>query len=80
MIQGILIATSSKVANLAHRETAYQFDMLMRGSSRDRERIRKKKVLCLLIGHDELTSQLPQFASTKPGRSWIFTTGGSAVS
>ena len=47
MIQGILIATSSKVANLAHRETAYQFDMLMRGLKPEiAERIRKKKVLC----------------------------------
>ena len=73
MIQGILIATSSKVANLAHRETAYQFDMLMRGLKPEiAERIRKKKVLCLLIGHDELTSQLPQFASSKTGEELDF--------
>ena len=73
MIQGILIATSSKVANLTHRETAYQFDMLMRGLKPEiAERIRKKKVLCLLIGHDELTSQLPQFASNKTGEELDF--------
>ena len=73
MIQGILIATSSKVANLAHRETAYQFDMLMQGLKPEiAERIRKKKVLCLLIGHDELTSQLPQFASNKTGEELDF--------
>ena len=81
MIQGILIATSSKAANPAYSETAYQFDMLMRGLKPEiAERIRKKKALCLLIGHDELTSQLPQFASNKTGRSWIFTTGVSAAS
>ena len=73
MIQGILIATSSKVANLTHRETAYQFDMLMRGLKPEiAERIRKKKVLCLLIGHDELTSQLPQFSSSKTGEELDF--------
>ena len=73
MIQGILIATSSKVANLAHRETAYQFDMLMRGLKPEiAERIRKKKVLCLLIGHDELTSQLPQFTTNKKGEELDF--------
>ncbi|MDP6795555.1 MAG: hypothetical protein QGG00_09205 [Verrucomicrobiota bacterium] len=66
MVQDILIATSGRVANFAHHETAYQFDMLMRGIKPEiAERIRKKKVLCLLIGHDELTSQLPQFATNK---------------
>jgi hypothetical protein len=36
------------------------------------ERIRKKKVLCLLIGHDELTSQLPQFTTNKKGEELDF--------
>ena len=73
MVQDILIATSRKVATLAHRETAYQFDMLMRGLKPEiAERIRKKKVLCLLIGHDELTSQLPQFATNKTGEELDF--------
>ena len=49
MVQDILIATSSKVVNLAHRETACQFDMLMRGLKPEiAERIRKKKALCLV--------------------------------
>ena len=69
MVQDILIVTSDKVANLAHNETAYQFDMLMRNlKPKIADRIRKKKVLCLLIGHDELTSQLPQFSSNKSGK------------
>ncbi len=68
LVQDILIATSGKVADLAHKETAYQFDMLMRSMKPGiAERIRKKKVLCLLIGHDELTSQLPQFTTDKKG-------------
>ncbi len=68
MTQGILIATSSRVASVAHQETAYQFDMLMRNLKPDiADRIRKKKVLCLLIGHNELTSQLPQFPTNKTG-------------
>ena len=69
MVQGILIVTSDKVADLAHNETAYQFDMLMRNLKPNiADRIRKNKVLCLLIGHDELTSQLPQFSTNKSGK------------
>ena len=71
--QNILIATSAKVSDLAHQETAYQFDMLMRSMKPGiAERIRKKKVLCLLIGHDELTSQLPQFITEKKGKELDF--------
>ena len=47
MVQGILIATSNKVGRLAHKETAYQFDMLMRSlKPKIADRIRKKN--CLL--------------------------------
>ena len=73
LVQDILIATSAKVSDLAHQETAYQFDMLMRSMKPGiAERIRKKKVLCLLIGHDELTSQLPQFTTEKKGEELDF--------
>jgi len=73
LVQDILIATSAKVSDVAHQETAYQFDMLMRSMNLGiAERIRKKKVLCLLIGHDELTSQLPQFITEKKGEELDF--------
>ena len=73
VVQDILIATSAKVADLTHKETAYQFDMLMRSIKPEiAEQIRKKRVLCLLIGHDELTSQLPQFTTDKKGRELDF--------
>ena len=73
LVQDILIATSVKVSDVAHQETAYQFDMLMRSMKPGiAERIRKKKVLCLLIGHDELTSQLPQFTTGKKGQELDF--------
>ena len=73
LVQNILIATSAKVSDLAHQETAYQFDMLMRSMKPNiAERIRKKKVLCLLIGHNELTSQLPQFTTEKKGEELDF--------
>ena len=73
LVQNILIATSAKVSDVAHQETAYQFDMLMRSMKPGiAERIRKKKVLCLLIGHDELTSQLPQFTTGKKGEELDF--------
>ena len=73
VVQNILIATSAKVADLTHKETAYQFDMLMRSIKPEiAEQIRKKRVLCLLIGHDELTSQLPQFTTDKKGKELDF--------
>jgi hypothetical protein len=72
-VEGILIATSDKVSDLAHLEAAYQFGMIMqRISPPIAQRIRDKKVLCILIGHKELTSQLPQFASKKSGKELDF--------
>ena len=73
MAEGILIATSEQVSDLAHREAAYQFGMIMqRISPPIAKRIREKKVLCILIGHKELTSQVPQFASKKTGKELDF--------
>ena len=68
-VQGILIATSERVSDLAIREAAYQFDMVMRRINADvANRIRERNVLCVLIAHDELTSQVPQFATDKSGQ------------
>jgi hypothetical protein len=73
MVEGILIATSQNVSDLAHLEAAYQFGAVMRRISKPiAQRIRDKKVLCILIGHKELTSQLPQFASKKTGKELDF--------
>ena len=73
VVQGILIATSNKVADLAIQETAYQFDMLMRNINKDvAERIRDRKVLCILVGHKELTSDVPQFPTDKKGKEKDF--------
>ena len=73
LVQGIFIATSPRVSDHAHREAAYQFDMLMRTlAPQVAERIRKRKVLCILIGHQEFTSDLPQFGSDKKGKELDF--------
>lgn len=73
MAEGILIATSKRVSDVAHLEAAYQFAMIMQRINKAvAQRIRDQKVLCILIGHDELTSQLPQFASTKTGKELDF--------
>ncbi|MGI9240522.1 MAG: hypothetical protein ACR2RV_06955, partial [Verrucomicrobiales bacterium] len=73
VVQDILIATSENVSEYAHLEAAYQFDKVM-GSIEPEiaQRIRDKKVLCVLIGHDELTSQLPQFGTDKTGKDLDF--------
>ena len=73
LAQGILIATSAKVADHTHREAAYQFGQVMRTLAPEiAARIREKKVLCVLIAHDELTSDVPQFASDKTGKELDF--------
>ena len=72
-VQDILIATSDKVSDYAHLEAAYLYDKIM--SSIDKEvaqGIRDRRVLCILVGHDELTSQIPQFKSDKTGKELDF--------
>ena len=72
-VDSILIATSGKVSDYAHAETAYLFGKMMKSINPEvAERIRKRRLLCVLVGHDELTSQLPQFRSDKTGRELDF--------
>ncbi len=73
VVQDILIATSDRVSDYAHLEAAYLFDKIMQSIDADvAQRIRDRKVLCILIGADELTSDLPQFATDKTGRERDF--------
>ncbi|MEJ6572588.1 MAG: hypothetical protein QNL39_11445, partial [Akkermansiaceae bacterium] len=60
MVQDILIATSVKVTDYTHLEAAYLFDKMMTDLKPEiAQRIRDKKVLCILGAHDELTSDVP---------------------
>ena len=62
-----------QVSDHTHLEAAYQFDMVMKTiSPAVARRIRDKKVLCVLVGHDELTSDVPQFKSDKTGKELDF--------
>ena len=73
MVQDILIATSPRVSDHAHLEAAYQFDMIMKSIKAEiAQRIRDRKVLCILIGHKEFTSDLPQYATKKTGKELDF--------
>ncbi|NQU21032.1 MAG: hypothetical protein HQ567_07085 [Candidatus Nealsonbacteria bacterium] len=73
MVQGILIATSDRVSDHTHREAAYQFDAIMkRIDPQVAQRVRDRKVLCILIGHSELTSEIPQFTTDKTGKELDF--------
>lgn len=73
VVQDILIATSNRVSDHTHREAAYQFDMVMKNINPEiAQRIRDRKVLCILVAHDELTSDVPQFKSDKTGRELDF--------
>lgn len=72
-VQGILIATSDRVADVAHQEAAYLFDMMMKTLKPEiAQRIREDKVLCILVAHDELTSDIPQFKTDKTGDELAF--------
>lgn len=72
-VQDILIATSERVSDPAHREAAYQLDMILKSMNPEiAQRLRNRKVLCLLIAHSELTSDLPQFATGKTGKERDF--------
>ncbi len=71
--QDILIATSERVADVAHKEAAYLFDKVMRTLKPEiAQRIREDKVLCILVAHDELTSDIPPFKSDKTGQELAF--------
>ena len=73
MVQDVLIATSQRVSDHAHLEAAYQFDMIVKSiDPQIAQRIRDRKVLCLLIGYKEMTSDLPQFTSDKTGKDLDF--------
>ena len=73
MVQDILIATSGKVADHTHLEAAYLFDRMMTDLRPDiAQRIRDNKVLCILLAHDELTSDVPQFKSGLKGKELDF--------
>jgi hypothetical protein len=73
MVQGILIATSERVSDYAHLETAYLFDKIMSSiNPAIAERVRQQQVLCILVGHSEFTSDVPQFKSDKVGKELDF--------
>ena len=73
MVQEILIATSVKVTDYTHLEAAYLFDKMMADLKPEiAQRIRDQKVLCILVAHDELTSDVPQFKSKKTGKGLDF--------
>ena len=73
LLQNILIATSDKVSDLAINESAYLFNQMMMDINPNvAERIRSRKVLCILVGKDELTSQIPQFVTDKTGEDLDF--------
>jgi hypothetical protein len=73
MVQDILIATSAKVSDVTHLETAYLFDQMMKELKPDiAQRIRDQKVLCILVGHNELTTDVPQYKSELKGKELNF--------
>ena len=72
-VEGILIATSDRVSDYAHAESAYLFGKIMQSIDKKvAQRIREKRVLCILIGHAELTSEVPQFRTEKKGKELDF--------
>ena len=72
-VEDILIATSEKVSDAAHLEAAYQFEMMMKSIIPEvAQRVRERKVLCILVAHNEVTSEVPQFTTDKTGKELDF--------
>jgi hypothetical protein len=72
-VRGILIATSDRVSDYAQLEAAYLMDTIMRGTDPAvAQRVSDRKVLCLIIGHDEFVSDLPQYHSELTGKELDF--------
>lgn len=66
LVQGILVATSANVPDVVHLAAAYQYDRVMRGIEPEvAQQVRDQKVPCVLVGHRELTSDMPPFVSDK---------------
>lgn len=73
LVEGILIATSGKVSDFTHLEAAYLFGKIMKSiEPKVAERIRSAKVLCVLVAHNEVTSDVPQFSFDKTGEELAF--------
>ena len=73
LAQNILIVSSEKVPDVVHLEAAYLLDKVMgQLTPAVAQRIRDTKVLCVLVGHAELVSDLPQFATDKTGKERDF--------
>jgi len=71
--QNIIIASSKRVSDYAHLESAYLIDLVMNDLKPDvAQRVRDRKPVCLIVGHDELTSDLPQYPSDKKGKELDF--------
>lgn len=65
---GILIASSNRVSDIAFQEAAHRIARIMEGMATPvAKKIHQGKVRCVLLGRDELTSDLPQFATDKKG-------------
>lgn len=72
-VQNILIATSKTVSDNTHRETAYLFDMMMKRVKPEiAQRVRDQAILCILVAHNELTSDIPHFKTKKTGKDLDF--------
>lgn len=72
-VEGILIVTTDKVSDLTHAETAHLFEKMMKDVRPEvAERIRKRRLLCIIFGHGELTSEFPQFRTDKTGKELDF--------
>ncbi|MFP6872696.1 MAG: hypothetical protein VCA55_04225, partial [Verrucomicrobiales bacterium] len=73
MVEDIFIATSRQVSDYAILESAHLFEKIMQSIAPEvAERIRKRKVLCILVGHSEFTSNIPQFKTSKTGKELDF--------
>ena len=74
-VEGILIATSDRVSDYAHAESAYLFGKIMQSIDKKvAQRIRDKRVLCILIGHaghPEVEGTMGQYDHSNGGEIYL---------
>jgi len=73
LVQNVLIISSKRVSDYAHLESAYLIDLVMKDLTPGvAQRVRDRQPGCVIVGHNELTSDLPQYPSDKKGKELDF--------
>lgn len=69
-LDGFAIVSSEKVNDYALKEAAYLIKQVLQNRPDILEKLAEKKVRFVVIGYDELTTQIPEYSTLKPSKFW----------